>query len=452
MGIGSAAGGFVQGWQAADRSLETQEDVALKRQQRERETQRNADEKALRDSLRDGNASASNSSSARSSQIDVIQRVGTNLTSDPAFARSMAENESFATGEDVNPTAAFRVAGRGIYNEVADATDAQAGAAADAGMGHSPGKRNGAGLDDYLKRVAPRVVQTLVQQGKLEQVKHFSDFVRTEQGQAYTETWAGAMRATAAGDFTGALPQIERLYNAGVPDGRSAKITALDGDRYRVDVVDDATGQVVSSKEDAAGNLARLGVTALAPEKMATWFATRQADLEKETIQNRRLDRQAELQGARETEREDRRDERLGMRLDAQGQQLERRLAAQGKRGLTATQERANAEIDAAREAVAGLSPQDIMRRTAKATNTGRENPDYDPGLARQAALANRRKVGDDEMFDQPKPKPAIPAFDRADVAKRFRADKTMNNRTLGKETPNGIEVMEKGKLIGYFQ
>lgn len=123
-------------------------------------------------------------------------------------------------------------------------------------------------------------------------------------------------------------------------------------------------------------------------------------------------------------------------------------------KGLTLTQERSNEEIQAARDAVAGMSPQDIARRTAKATNTGRENPDYDPGLARQASLAGRRKVGEDEAFDtrQGAAPAEAPASDRADVAKRFRADKTMMNRTLGKETQHGVEVLEKGRLIGYFQ
>lgn len=185
---------------------------------------------------------------------------------------------------------------------------------------------------------------------------------------------------------------------------------------------------------------------ALRPEKLAEFMATQEG---KRTAEAASLNKSIELEKLRQDGqevRDDRRDERLATRIGADAA----RRANGGS--LTPVQQRSNAEIDAAREAVAGLSPQDIMRRTAKTSNTGRENPDYDPGLARQAALANRRKVGDDELFDQPKPKPAAPAFDRADVAKRFRADKTMSNRTLGKETQHGVEVMEKGKLIGYFQ
>lgn len=50
----------------------------------------------------------------------------------------------------------------------------------------------------------------------------------------------------------------------------------------------------------------------------------------------------------------------------------------QGER-LTLAQMRTNREIHAARQKIAGLSPEEIQRKTAKQTNTGRENPDFDP-------------------------------------------------------------------------
>lgn len=483
-GLGAFGGGYVKGRQIA-RENEWEDEVRAQKRQEW------ADQKAIRDALSgtdNGNAALAMAASPtdladvtggtvpRSADIQAMQRVGTNFFSDPAAAKNAAEMENFATGADepgseaakVEPTRAYNVASRGIFNNAADAIDAQQSTQADAGLASA---QRGASkpvteFSQYLERVAPRVMSKLVAQGKLDQAKHFSDFVRTERGQSYTDTWAGAMRSTVNGDFAGALPKIEKLYNASVPDGRTAKISALDGDRYRVDFIDDKTGAVVSSREDSAGNLSHLGVTALSPEKAATWFATRDAELERETIANRRLDRQAEINAARDTEREDRRDERLGQRLDANAAALERRLSADAERraggkGLTAAQERTNAEIDAARERIAGMDPAEIQRRSAKATNTGRENPDHDPSIARAAALAGRRKIGDDPDFDARSSEPSVgmapsgktgQATQRADVAKRFRADPAMNNHTLGKETPNGIEVLSKGKLIGYFR
>ena len=108
--------------------------------------------------------------------------------------------------------------------------------------------------------------------------------------------------------------------------------------------------------------------------------------------------------------------------------------------GLTLPQQRSNAEIDAARARITGLTPDEIKRKTANYTATGRENPEYDPALAKAVSLANRRKVGDDQDFDSrqaPETRPAAPqakftaddvkaaiagGADRAKVAERIRS------------------------------
>lgn len=80
--------------------------------------------------------------------------------------------------------------------------------------------------------------------------------------------------------------------------------------------------------------------------------------------------------------------------------------------GPSLGQQRGNAEIDAARSRVAGMDAAEIKRRTANYTATGRENPDYDPTLAKAVTLANRRKVGADDEFDTrqvPESRPATP-------------------------------------------
>ena len=71
-----------------------------------------------------------------------------------------------------------------------------------------------------------------------------------------------------------------------------------------------------------------------------------------------------------------------------------------------------------------------------------------------------RRKIGDDDDFDQQERGPSAPASTkpaagagRADVAKRFRADRAMNNYKLGRDTPQGVEVFDgSGKLRGYYR
>jgi hypothetical protein len=121
-------------------------------------------------------------------------------------------------------------------------------------------------------------------------------------------------------------------------------------------------------------------------------------------------------------------------------------------------QQRGNAEIDSARARVAGMDAAEIKRRTANFTATGRENPDYDPTLAKAVTLANRRKVGADDEFDQ-RQQPQQPAganehgYDRADVAQRFRSERAMDRHKLGNDTPNGVEVLDvSGKVIGHYR
>ncbi len=117
--------------------------------------------------------------------------------------------------------------------------------------------------------------------------------------------------------------------------------------------------------------------------------------------------------------------------------------------GLTLAQQRVNAEIEAARQSVGGIAPDEVRRLTAKTTDTGRENPDFDPTLAKASALAGRRKIGNDIIFDgrtQPKP-------EASDLSARFKADPAMSKYSLGNQTPNGIEVKDKtGRVIGHYQ
>ncbi|MDD5177364.1 MAG: hypothetical protein PHQ05_13180 [Sterolibacterium sp.] len=159
-----------------------------------------------------------------------------------------------------------------------------------------------------------------------------------------------------------------------------------------------ADGNVRGSKTGNVSDLTKQAALALNPVQAVKFMAEQQG---KRDTEGALLDRQVQLENLRQSgqeNREDRRDERLNTRLDAQSENLDRRLSAGGR--TTMSQDRGNMEIDAAREAITGMSPQEIMRRTAKATNTGRANPDYSPGLARQAELANRRKIGADDWFD----------------------------------------------------
>ena len=88
----------------------------------------------------------------------------------------------------------------------------------------------------------------------------------------------------------------------------------------------------------------------------------------------------------------------------------------------TLAQQRGNAEIDAARERIAGMTPEELRQKTTSALASGRDNPLYDGTLAKAVSLGNRRKVGDDSHFDeqqqlrQPAQQPKAATFTRDDV------------------------------------
>lgn len=117
--------------------------------------------------------------------------------------------------------------------------------------------------------------------------------------------------------------------------------------------------------------------------------------------------------------------------------------------GLTLPQQRTNEEIDAARQHVADLGPDEIRRRTQQYSTTGRENPDYDPMLASRVRQANHRKYGEDTGFaDIANPK----ADAMQDIGARFASDPTMKGRRIGNKAPQGVEVFDaNGKLIGHY-
>lgn len=69
----------------------------------------------------------------------------------------------------------------------------------------------------------------------------------------------------------------------------------------------------------------------------------------------------------------------------------------------TLAQQASNAEIDQARNLLAGrgLTRDAILKATQRQTDTGRDNPDFDPQIARLVGLATQRKIGaNDDGFE----------------------------------------------------
>lgn len=266
-------------------------------------------------------------------------------------------------------------------------------------------------LDAYLESVAPKVKETLVQQGRFAEANNYSKFIDTEQGKAYAKEWSKAIGLLGAGDYKGALGVLENMYNRQIyNDGRTVKLDPLEGGKhYQMTIMQG--DQVIGTKKLPTSELTHVAASALAPEKYVQSQLRQQYALE--------------------------------------------RQANRPTRGNnpTLTQQARNLEIDSARDQVSGLSPEDIRSRTAKTTDTGRENPNYDPALARNVTLASRRKVGTDEAFDQRNQSNVAPTKAQPNqIASKFASDPTVRGMSLGNRTPKGFEVFDSnGKLIGHY-
>lgn len=126
---------------------------------------------------------------------------------------------------------------------------------------------------------------------------------------------------------------------------------------------------------------------------------------------------------------------------------------------LTLPQQSSNQQIEISRQKIAGMSPEEIRRKTSKATDTGRPNEEYDPTLAQHLRLANKRMYGADPWYDnqgQPQQQtPAQPQTNQGQVntlASKFSSDPKMKGYSMGNQTVRGIEVKDAtGKVIGHY-
>ncbi len=326
-----------------------------------------------------------------------------------------------------------------------------------------------ASLDEYLKTSTPKVIDVLLRQGKIEQAQAYQKFIGSQEGQNYARAWTDGVRRFSIGDTKGALKSFENLYNSQLySDGNTVKLTpGRDPSTMTVTQIGQ-DGKPLGETTVGTDQLLSQAALYLAPHEAVKHYADQNA---KRTSEAAQLASQQAMEGQRQAGREalaDRTDARTQAQIAAADARSQAQIAAADQRltrtldaraspstkPLTAAQQRSNLEIDAAREYVSGLDPEEIRRRTAKTTNTGRENPDYDPALARQSGLAARRKMGDDDQFDStPRPPSKSPGELRKEVAKRFGADRTMNKYALGKDTDKGVEVLDgRGKLIGYYR
>lgn len=161
------------------------------------------------------------------------------------------------------------------------------------------------------------------------------------------------------------------------PEGMKPTVVMRDG-KYYSEGKDPATGEMIShemQKDDIGRLLMRMG--------KETIFEDYQKQLDaKKTSASKKSDQEFELKKIRE-----------------KGYQLRKNKSVLN-RSLTKSQLSNNQEIDASRKAISKLTREEVLSKTQQYTNTGRENPDFDPYLSGLVKKATNRKVGSDPDFN----------------------------------------------------
>lgn len=224
--------------------------------------------------------------------------------------------------------------------------------------------------------------------------------------------WRDGRQKIQAGDLA-AFEETLREYNSNqdwAADGITMRPRA-DGNGNQIFDYHDSTGQLIHTSP-ALTREAALGLYDVAMAEKFKWLnpkhyeksaASAAARQEKEA---ERANRERIAAGNNRTSMEVARlnqsgaDRRHAGTLAVQRDRLEFDKTQPNGR-LTLAQQRGNFEIDAAREMLDGMSADEVRRRTTPTTASGRENPDFDPALARAAKLASRRRIGDDDWFDE---------------------------------------------------
>lgn len=129
--------------------------------------------------------------------------------------------------------------------------------------------------------------------------------------------------------------------------------------------------------------------------------------------------------------------------------------SGQTNKPFSLAQDATNKQIEISRQKISGMSPDEIRLKTAKATDTGRPNEQYDPTLAQHVRLANKRKYGQDDWFDSQGQSNQAPAQQQPaaqNIGAKFAADPEVRGYKMGNRTARGVEVLDSnGNLKGYY-
>lgn len=246
-----------------------EEDRSFTREQRERQRKAWADEDATKEVFRSGMADAEAKRAA-----DVKSGV--------------AEIEAQGPTQDGRGLPAFKVGDKTFLDPK------EAEAASDAATKPV--------MDYYMTKAAPKVVQGLIEQGKVKEAQAFQNWIKDEKVQAGMKSWAASLPAASRGDAEAFAKHTLDAYNNNdyMADGARADGKLLRDKEGNIDGIEltivDAQGKESKQVFRGMEDLYRMGTQFLAPEEV---FKNGLAQMEAAQRQRAEIAKEKRMQGYR---------------------------------------------------------------------------------------------------------------------------------------------------------
>ena len=256
---------FVQ--DAADKADEAKYRRTVRAREQKKYDQQDAVEAASKKAMQDASNEADRQNSLPVQQdapvMPASNVAGAGVTTDPAYASRLADEQSFISGGDVKPEAGYVSPGVGFSKDSGDAQTL----AASQGVTNPPVNRPTVSKDDlYWNKYAKDVEAVHLQNGDIAGAEGIRKLANSRNLQEYGKKWMAANTAVQSGDYEGSLPLLENLYNNDYKDGGFVKVTKGDGDAFTVTKYN-VDGQPVEAKTATAQQIASGAVNALEPAK-----------------------------------------------------------------------------------------------------------------------------------------------------------------------------------------
>ncbi len=176
-------------------------------------------------------------------------------------------------------------------------------------------RQAGSFYDHYMREGAPRVVQTMLENGQVDQAEAFQKRLQDAQVQRGIRSWAGAARAASMGDADGFRRHMVEAYNneGYFRDGNTVTASRLlKGDDGNVEgmelTIRGRNGEERTQTFRGMADLYRTGIGFLAPERALAFGMQelQQADRTRAQIaqEDRRFGRQVQMLGVQDAYRQ----------------------------------------------------------------------------------------------------------------------------------------------------